>query len=293
MSCKGEVICPGNKVCPPSSIAAENSRAENTKRLMVHSVQNIGCYKYCRETRTDAVSRGSRQVTKQQTTTEDEIGLVDLGEKNAKQSIKSMELDNDGNALSSEEIETYLIKDRLYTKTDGKWARSILSEPIRTIEFDERDKLNELANLINSSNIEVIGIETVDGQKCYKLIVKPELSAARSILAAKAFAVQSSASGSLPTVSIEDLSKSDPLIYNSNISYTVWLTEDECIPVKVDAEMNFALTPASMKVTPGKVPNFSIDATTEDILLLSDFNALDSIEVPDEVDRQTAGSDGR
>ncbi len=253
---------------------------------MMHSVQNIGSYKYCKETRIDAVSKGSRQATKQYAIAEDEIGFVILGEKNAKQSIKSMELDEDGDTISSGETETYLIKDRLYTRMDGKWTKSILSEPIRSIEFDERDKLSSLADLINGSNVEVIGIETVDGQKCYKIIVKPELSAARSILAAHAFAVQSSAPGSLPAVSFDGLSESDPLIHDSKISYTVWLTEDEYIPVKVDAEINFALTPDSMKVTPGKVPDFRIDATTEDILLLSDFNALDSIKVPDEAEKQ-------
>lgn len=247
----------------------------------MHSVRNLGCYKYCKETRTDAVSKSSRQVTKH-TITEDEIGLVDLKGLNAKQSIKSMKLDRDGNALSSEAIETCLIKDRLYTKINGKWTRSMLSEPIRTIEFGERDRLGSLADLINGSNVEVLGTETVDGQKCYKLKVEPEPSAARSILAAQAFAVQSSASESLPAASFEDLSKSDPLFYNSNMSYTVWLTEDKCIPMKVDAKINLALTPDSMKVMPGMEPDFRIDATTEDVLVLSDFDAIDSIEAPDE-----------
>ncbi len=252
---------------------------------MISSIQNINCYKYCEETKTDAEFKGPHQVTvTTRTIAEDETGLVDLEGKNAKQSIQSVKLDHDGNTIDSQEIETYLIEDELYTKQNGKWTRSMVSKPLKSIAFDARNKLRGLIELINGSSIEVIGTEIVDGQKCYKLKVELEPDTARSILATKAFAVQSSAPESLPAASFEDLSGSDPLLHNSNISYTVWLTEDEYIPVKVDGEIGFALTPATMKAVPGKTADFRIDATAEDILTLSDFNAFDSIEVPEEVD---------
>lgn len=249
------------------------------------SIQSISCYKYHKETQTDTVFKGPHQETvTKRTIAEDEIGLIDLEEKNAKQSIQSVKLDRDGNTIDSQEIETYLIEDKLYTKQNGKWTRSMVSDPVKSIMFDERNKLRDLVELINGSSIEVIGTEIVDDQKCYKLKVELEPDAARSILAAKAFMVQSSSPESLPAVSFEDLTDSDPLLHNSDISYTVWLTKDEHIPIKVDAEIGFALTPETMKAKPGKVANFRIDATTGEVLMLSDFNALDSIEVPDEVD---------
>jgi hypothetical protein len=250
---------------------------------MIASIEGINCYKYREETKTDAEYKGPHQViVTKRAIAEDETGMVDLEGKNAKRSIQSVKLDQDGNTVDSQEIETYLIEDKLYTKQNGKWTRSMVSGPIKSIAFDERNKLSSLVELINGANIEVIGTEEVDGQKCYKLKVEPDPDTARSILATKAFAVQSSASESLPAASFEDLSGSDPLLHDSNISYTVWLTEDEYIPVKVDAEIDFALTPATMKTVPGKTADFRIDATTEDILTLSDFNTSGNIEVPDE-----------
>jgi hypothetical protein len=127
-----------------------------------------------------------------------------------------------------------------------------------------------------------IGAETVDGQKCYKVKVVPGLDTARSILAAQAFAVQSSVPGSLPVVSYKDLSESDPLLHDSDVSYTIWITEDEYIPMKLDGKINFALTPATMNIRPGNVRDFRVDTAIEDTLVLSDFNAIDNIELPDE-----------
>lgn len=251
---------------------------------MINSIKNINCYKYSysEKAQMDKASRGSSVTT--QTVTKDEIGMIDLEKMNAKQSIKSMKLDCDGNALNEQEIETCLIKDELYTKTNGKWAKSMVSGPIKPFAFDERNKLRGLEDLINGANIEVIGKETVDGQKCFKLKVVPGPDTARSILAAQAFEIQSSVPGSLPVVSYKGLSESDPLLYDGDISYTVWVTEDEYIPVKMNGVINFALTPTTMNVRPGNVPDFKVDAAIEDTLVLSDFNAIDNIEVPDETD---------
>ncbi len=255
---------------------------------MISAVQSMSCYKYSHSEKVqmDTAFRDQYPVTKQ-TITKEEAGLIDLKERNAKQSIKSMKLDSDGHALSAQETETYLIKDKLYTKMDGKWTKSMVSEAIKPFAFDEQNKLKGLADLIKGSDIEVIGTETVDGQECYKLKVKPDLDTARSILAAQAFTVQSSVPGSLPVVRFKDLSESDPLLRNADISYTVWLTADKHIPKKMVGEMSFALTPDSMKVGSKGEPNFRIDADVEDTLILSDFDAIDDIDnmtVPDEAE---------
>lgn len=252
---------------------------------MISSIQNISCYKYSHSEKVqmNTAFRDQYPVTKQ-TITKDEAGLIDLKERNAKQSTESTKLDSDGHALSAQEIETYLIKDKLYTKMDGKWTRSMVSEAIKPFAFDEQNKLKGLADLIKGSNIEVVGTETVDGQECYKLNVKPDLDTARGILAAHAFDVQSSTPGSLPVVRFKDLSESDPLLRNADISYTVWLTVDKHIPKKMVGEINFALTPDTMRVEPKGEPNFKIDAAIEDTLILSDFDDIDNITVPDEAE---------
>lgn len=240
-------------------------------------VRNMSCYKYCEESRTSTVFRCPYPGTKQ-TIIKDETGLVDLKEKNVKQSIQLVKLNSDGNFLYDQEIETILIKNKLYNEMSGKWSMSVVSDPIKS--FDERNKLRGIVDLISSSDIEVIGTETVDGEKCYKLKVVPEQNTIRGILAIQALAVQSSVPITLPIASFEDLSESDPLVDNSDISYTVWLTADKCVPKKMDAEINFALTPASMKVGSESMSNFRIDATVKDTLVLSDFDAPSDITVP-------------
>lgn len=248
---------------------------------MLFSVQSLSCYKYSENARANTVFRGPYPITRQ-TITKDETGLIDLEEKNAKQSIKSVKLDGDGNDLCKQEIETILIKDKLYNKMDGKWAMSVV--PDTTKSFNELNKLNGLVDLINSSNIQVVSIGIVDGERCYEVRVEPELNTIRSILIAQASAVQSSAPISLPVTSFEDLSESGPLLSSSDVSYTVWLTEDKCIPKKMDAKITFTLTPASMNSGSERMPNYRINATVKDTLVLSDFDTPGNIVLPGEVD---------
>lgn len=258
---------------------------------MISSIQNLSCYKYSysKKVQKDSIVKDSHPATTQ-TITKDETGLIDLEGTNAKQSVKSVKLDHDGNALQEQEIETYLIKDEMYTKTNGKWTKSMISGPIRPLAFDERNRLKDLADLIRGSHVEEIGRETIDGRECYKLKVVPERDAARFTLAAQAFEVQSLLPDSLPAASLKGLLESDPLVEDSDISYTVWATEDEYIPMKMDGEMYFTLTPASMKVKSKGLPDFRIGVTVEDALVLSDFNAVDDIEVPGEAIAATDAS---
>lgn len=191
-------------------------------------------------------------------------------------------MDHDGHSLNEQEVETYLIKDELYTKTNGKWTRSMISGSMRPLAFDERNRLKGLTDLIKGSHIEMMGKEAIDGRECYKLKVVPGEDTARSILAGQAFEVQSFVPESLPVADLKDLLESDNLLDNSDITYTVWLTEDEHTPMKIDGDMHFALTPASMKVKSKSMPNFKVDVAIEDTLALSDFNSEGGIEVPDE-----------
>ncbi len=158
----------------------------------------------------------------------------------------------------------------------------MISGPIRPLAFDERNRLKGLADLISGSHIEVIGKETIDGRECYKLKVAPGRDTARSILAAQAFETQSFVPESLPAASLKGLSESDPLLEDSDISYTIWLTEDEYIPMMMEGEIYLTLTPASMKVKSKGIPDFRVDVAVEDTLVLSDFNDVEDIEVPGE-----------
>ncbi len=225
----------------------------------------------------NTIFNNSSSVTKQ-TSAKDETGSIDLKKRNAKQTLKSTKLDLNGKVLSTQEIETYLIEDKLYTETNGKWTRSMVLDPTKS--FNERDKLKGLIELLNNSNIEVVGIEVIDGQRCYKLKVEPELNTVHSILAAQALVAHSSSPMPLPDVSFKDLSENDHLLYNSDVSYTVWVTVDKYIPKKIDAAINFALTPACLKVGSNKVPYFRVDATMTDTVVFSGFNIPDNMVVP-------------
>lgn len=225
----------------------------------------------------NTVYSGSYPTTRQ-ISTKDEIGNIDIKGKNAKQISKLVNSDYSGKTLSTQESEAYLIGDKLYTKANGKLTESAISNPAKA--FQECDKLKGIVGLIASSDIEVVGTEIVDGQRCYKLRIYPEQHAANSMLIDLALLTYSSVSATLPAISSNDLSESSSLLDSSNISYTIWITSATCLPKVVNAEIKFALTPASLKGGSDSMPYFRIDAVTNETLAFSGFNVPENIEVP-------------
>ncbi|MGA9099420.1 MAG: hypothetical protein WB392_10880 [Methanotrichaceae archaeon] len=86
----------------------------------------------------------------------------------------------------------------------------------------------------------------------------------------------------LPAISSKDLSESNSLLDSSNISYTIWITSATYIPMIMNAEIKFALTPASLKGGSDSMPYFRIDAATNETVVFSDFNVPEKIEEPAE-----------
>ncbi len=244
---------------------------------MTLSIQNVNYYKYSENAQMNTIFSGP-YPTAEQTSTKDENGIIDLKDKAAKQVSKLVRSDYGCTDPSTQNCEAYLIGDKLYTKIDGKWTESTISDPVNA--FQERNKLKGVVGLISSSDIEVIGTEVIDGQRCYKLRMVPELHAANSMLADQAIAAYSLAPTSLPTISSNDLSEGSALLDNSNISYTIWITSATYIPKMMNAEIKFALTPASLKGGSDSMPDFRIDASTKDTIVFSDFNVHEKIGVP-------------
>lgn len=244
---------------------------------MTLSVKNVKCYKYSENDQMNAISIGSYPTIKKMSA-KDENGTVDSMSKNVKQTSRSVISDDSGKALSTQENESYLIGDKLYTKTDGQWIESNVSDPVKA--FGERDKLISLVGLIRSSDIESISTEVIDGQKCYKLEIKPEQNTAVNLLKDQALEAYSTTASPLPEISSKDLSDSNALLDNSNMSYTVWITT-AYIPKMMNSKTKLTLTPASLLGGSDRTPNFRINAIVDDRVLFTDFNVPERIGTPE------------
>ncbi len=245
---------------------------------MVLSVQNVKHYKYSENAQMDAISSGPYQTIRK-ISTKDENGAIDSKGRDAKQISTSVISDFSGQTLSRDEHQAYLIGDKLYTKADGQWSMSNVSDPAKA--FGECDKLKCIAGLIRSSDIEAISTEAVDGQKCYKLRIRPEPNNAYDLIKDQALEAYSSTAAPLPEISSKDLSDRNTLLDNSNMSYTVWITPSY-VPKKMNVKTRFALTPANLLGGSDTMPNFRINAAQNHTVVFTDFNSPEKIELPAE-----------
>lgn len=254
---------------------------------MALSIRNVNCYKYAESSRMKCDFNDSCNLT-EVIDTENEIGSIDLKNGIAKQALKSVKADYNGKTLADQENEVYLIGDTLYTKTNGKWTRSAVSDPAKALE--ECDKLRSLVKLIDSSDMEIVGAEMIDGQRCYKLKIEPEPHIACSMLSAQALAAQSLAPVALQGIGPKELSENNSLFDDSKIFCTVWISRGTYLPKKMEREITLALTPDCLKVGSESIPDFKIDADAKDFVLYRDFNVPDDMAVPEEAEDMPGNS---
>jgi hypothetical protein len=142
---------------------------------------------------------------------------------------------DEGNATAMA-IDEYLINDTIYLRLDGNWTT--LSLPFAEDIWSQQNTLEQQVEMLNGSNLTLLGSEVVDGVDCYK--IKADIDTAS--LAAQL----SQTSSPLPL----QLMNYSELFNDAMLEAYYWITKDTLLLKKSDIFESFVIRPQDLGLAP-------------------------------------------
>jgi len=180
---------------------------------------------------------------------------------------------DDENATASA-LEEYLLNDTVYLKVDGNWTSMKL--PVISESWSQQNTIGQQIDMLNRSNLSLLGSEVVDGQECYKL--KAEMG---SLAIAEQMSQQ--AASILPAQSM-NLTQ---LFRNMSIEALYWITKDAHQLKKAEVLQSFIMNPESLGLPINETGNLSMSVNTTISMVFQDMNKSVNVQLPSEAGNAT------
>jgi hypothetical protein len=164
--------------------------------------------------------------------------------------------------------EEYMVNDTLYLRLDGNWTS--LKLPFSEDMWSKRNTLEQQVEMLNSSNITMLGIETVDGLACYKIRADIDLAS---------FSSQLSQAG--PYQPLQPLNISS-LFNNTSLEAYYWIAEDTHLLKKSEIYESFVFRPQDLGLQPKGPENLEMHMDADISMNFGGYNESIKIELPAE-----------
>jgi hypothetical protein len=165
------------------------------------------------------------------------------------------------------EMEMYMKGDTMYTNIDGNWTKMPgMPEDM----WDQQNQVRNQAELLNSSEIELVGSEKVNGEAAYKVKVNPDMETFTTIL--------NQQMGSMPlyTMNITEIFE------ECEMEWTTWISKESHLPLKNQVNLKLTLTADMMGLPVGEVGEIEMEIESDSTVTYSKYNEPTEIVVPEE-----------
>lgn len=166
-----------------------------------------------------------------------------------------------------QEMEMYMQGDTMYTNVDGNWTRMPgMPEDM----WDQQNQVKNQAELLNASEIELVGSEKVNGEDAYKVKVVPDMETFTMIL--------NQQMGSMPIQNMDI----DEIFEESEMEWTTWISKESHLPLKNQVAMEMTLTADMMDLPVSETGDIEMEIKSDSTVIYSSYNEPVLIEVPEE-----------
>jgi hypothetical protein len=176
-------------------------------------------------------------------------------------------------------LEIYFINGTDYANWNGNWSRNAVSNITEGMKVN--NEIMQQVNLINLSDMDVIGTQDLDGKEAYVLRGSPPAQLYKAYISLALVSAYASSSISLPgeilraSRNINDTALAD----NGRMVMTVWIDKETRLLKKNVIETNVLATPKILNLSGSE--DFTITAETNETSKFTDFGAPVVIAVPD------------
>jgi hypothetical protein len=253
-----------------SGCVEEKPSPEELKAMMIESVEKVETAAFTMDTdqtikvtNNSETNRTLRTMTFETRSVGD--GVLNVTARAMKMTMTTTSSEDIGEVVS--EMEMYMKGDTMYTNVDGNWTRMPgMPEDM----WDQQNQVRTQAELLNASEIELVGSEKVNGEDAYKVKVVPNTETFTMIL--------NQQMGSMPlyTMNMTEIFK------ESEMEWTTWISKDSHLPLKNQVALDLTLTADMMGLPVGEMGDVEMEIKSDSTIVYSNYNEPVVIEVPEE-----------
>jgi hypothetical protein len=254
-------------------VSGEDQKVAEIKHGMLSSTVNLTTYTYSRfaET-TDQYSNQTLQTKFAAVKTTE--GKVDLVNKSGYFGEKLVDVEEGKTLL----WEGYFINGSEYWKEGENWTNFTIIDPESVMA--DYNEIPGQVDLIDLSNMTLVGSEPIEGESCYKLVGSPEEPIEKGMLGLQLQAAYFPSPFSVPeelNLSF-DINKTE-LLNNGDIVLTAWIGENTSLLRRLDINQSLTITPEILKIQSGP---FMIQSWLNETTVYRGFGSPVMIKLPAE-----------
>jgi hypothetical protein len=247
------------------------------KQRMIDAADNLTTYSYAVNSETNA-SYSNSSSSSSVTVISKSQGAVDMLNKAATSSM-FLETMPRGEESKVDLLEIYFVNGTDYTNWNGNWSSNAVSNITEGIKA--HNEIVQQVNLIDVSDMEMVGTEDLDGREVYVLRGSPSPQLYRTYLSLALVSAVASSPISLPREILRasrDIN-STRLLENGEMVLTVWVDKNTYRLKKNTIETKVSANPEILNLTGEE--DFMIMAETTETSTFTDFGSPVLIALPD------------
>ena len=254
-----------------SGCVEEKPSPEELKAMMIDSVDKIQTAAFAVDLEQTIkivnLSETDRSLrTETFTTKSSGEGVLNVTARAMRMTMTTTSISDEMGEVTSE-MEMYMEGDTMYTNVDGEWMKMPgMPEEM----WDQQNQVKNQAELLNASNIELVGSEKVDGKDAFKVRVVPDTEAFTAIL--------NQQMGSMPFYAMN----MTDLFEDSEMEWTTWISKESGLPLKNRVILKLTLTSDMMGIPVDEMGDLEMIVDSDSTVIYSGYNEAVSIEIPDE-----------
>lgn len=257
--------------------ANEAPGAYQLKDLVIDAALNLTTYSYAVNSETNASYFNSSSLGNVTVISKSE-GAVDMQNEAARSSMFLETIPDEG-ASKVDLLEIYFINGSDYTNWNGNWSRNAVSNITEGMKVN--NEIMQQVNLINLSDMEIVGTQDLDGNEAYVLRGSPHAQLYEAYLSLALVSAYASSPISLPgeilraSRNINETKLAD----NGQMVTTIWIDKETHLLKKNVIVTKVLATPEILNLSGSE--DFMITAETTETSTFTDFGVPVMIALPD------------
>ncbi len=254
-----------------SGCVEEKPGPEELKAMMIESVEKVETVTFNTDTdqtinviNNSETNRTLRTMTFETRSVGD--GVLNVTDRAMRMTMTTTAISEDSGEIVSE-MEAYMKGDTMYTKVDGNWTKMPgMPEEM----WDQQNQVKSQAELLNASEIELVGSEKVNGEDAYKVNVVPDMETFTAILNQQI--------GSMPFY----IMNMTEIFEETDMGWTTWISKGSHLPLKTQVALDMTITADMMGLPADEMGEIEMEIESDSTVVYSNYNEPVVIEVPQE-----------